>query len=238
MGSTDEVEFMVTIFRRSTKGPYYIQWFDHTGKRRSKSSGTTDHPAAKRIASHFETEAAVRREGAVNPRTDELIEFASKPIAKHLDSYVAACHAKGSRETHIESTRSMIDHICKDGKAKILADLTADVVNRYAAAQRESNVAARTIAKHLQAIKGFTRWLTNTGKLASNPLLSVQKPSAEDDRRKVRRFLSHAEFHWLDSTTRTRGERFGMSGVERALLYTLAIQTGLRSNECRSLTRG
>ena len=29
-----------------------------------------------------------------------------------------------------------------------------------------------------------------------------------------------------------------MSGVERALLYSLAIQTGLRSAECRALVRG
>jgi len=33
-------------------------------------------------------------------------------------------------------------------------------------------------------------------------------------------------------------ERYGMTAVERLLLYDTAIQTGLRSNELRSLTRG
>ena len=33
-------------------------------------------------------------------------------------------------------------------------------------------------------------------------------------------------------------DAFGMTGIERAMLYSLAIQTGLRSGEIRSLTRG
>ena len=54
----------------------------------------------------------------------------------------------------------------------------------------------------------------------------------------VRRFLSYEEWSWLDSITRQSVERYGMTGLERALLYATAIQTGLRSNELRSLTRG
>lgn len=42
----------------------------------------------------------------------------------------------------------------------------------------------------------------------------------------------------LDSVTRQSVERFEMTGMERALLYAIAIQTGLRSAELRSLTRG
>ena len=42
---------------------------------------------------------------------------------------------------------------------------------------------------------------------------------------------------WRDAT-RTGPNRNGMPGDERALLYRTAIETGLRSKELRSLTRG
>ena len=46
------------------------------------------------------------------------------------------------------------------------------------------------------------------------------------------------ELRWLLDTTGKAGERFGMSGADRSLLYRLAVQTGLRAAELRSLTRG
>jgi len=47
------------------------------------------------------------------------------------------------------------------------------------------------------------------------------------------------EWRWLRSVILAKGrERYGMTAAERVLLYATAIQTGLRSNELRSLTRG
>lgn len=46
------------------------------------------------------------------------------------------------------------------------------------------------------------------------------------------------EWRWLRSSTPHVEPRYGMAGSERVLLYALAIQTGLRSAELRSLTRG
>ncbi len=50
--------------------------------------------------------------------------------------------------------------------------------------------------------------------------------------------LLQEEWDWLRVTTEQAPVRYGMTGRERMLLYAVAIQTGLRSNECRSLTRG
>ena len=46
------------------------------------------------------------------------------------------------------------------------------------------------------------------------------------------------EWRRLETDTQTGPERYEMPGGERLLLYRTAIQTGLRSNELRSLTRG
>ena len=42
----------------------------------------------------------------------------------------------------------------------------------------------------------------------------------------------------LLEATRAAGSRFGMDGYQRALLYRLAVETGLRADEIRSLTVG
>ena len=46
------------------------------------------------------------------------------------------------------------------------------------------------------------------------------------------------EWYWLRSITANGPVRFGMAGLDRQLLYAVAIQTGLRSNELRSLAHG
>jgi integrase len=120
----------------------------------------------------------------------------------------------------------------------VIADISADKVNRFVAQLKDEGRSPRTIGAYLEAIKGFTRWLTRHGKLSFDPLITLSKPSTETDRRIVRRYLSHEEWRWLDAVTRQRETRFGMTGMERAMLYSLAIQTGLRSGEIRSLTRG
>jgi len=229
---------MATLFKKSGRKNYFIQWFDHKGERRLKSSGTTDKAAAQRIANKFEADAALRRERVIDPRLDDLATHLAKPIKTHLVDYFSAMSAKGGTEEHSTRTKNKIEAIAGDAGFILLRDVEADGVNRFAAKKRAEGRSSRTIGASLQAIKGFTRWLVRHGKLASDPLATVTIPSVEDDRRVVRRFLSHDEWHWLDSITRQSDESHGMIGLERALLYATAIQTGLRSNELRSLTRG
>lgn len=224
---------MATVYKRGGSGSYYVTWTNHKGKRQTKSSGTTCKATATRIANKLEDEAAQRREGLIDVEREDIEAIAAMPLKVHLDDYGAAMASK-SKQGHIDDTRIAIEKFGFES----LKDITADKVNKYASELRKAGRAARTIASHLQSIKGFTRWAVKNGKLLSDPLATVSKPSVEDDRRLVRRFLSHDEWQWLDTTTRNSPERFGMTGMARALLYATAIQTGLRSSELRSLTRG
>jgi integrase len=52
----------------------------------------------------------------------------------------------------------------------------------------------------------------------------------------IRRTLEDGELQSLLNVTATVPERYGMSGYERYLLYRFAVETGIRSNEIRSLT--
>ena len=229
---------MASVFKRKGTDRYLAGFHDHTGKHCTRSTRTTDKSAAKRIAAKWENASALRREGVIDPRQEEMQNETQKSVELHLADYQAKLEAGGSGERHVSRTLKMIRTIAAKGEFTAAANISADGVNRFAAELKTKGRSARTIQSYLTAIKSLTRWLVSNGKLPSDPLATVKKPNPETDRRLERRMLRHDEWHWLRDATAAGEDRFGMSGSERVLLYETAIQTGLRSNELRSLTRG
>ena len=233
---------MATVFKRGGRknrgGSYSIQWFDHNGKRQTKSARTTDKATAERIAAKLESDAALRREGVIDPTLDAISRESGRTIESHLADFESKLRGPNRTEKHIKYTVQFIRWIAEYAGFKTAADISADGVNRYAGKLRDEGRAARTIQAHLNAIKAFTKWLTEHHKLPRDPLASVKKPNPKADRRRERRMLLPDEWRRLETATRAGPVRYGMTGDERLLLYCTAIQTGLRSNELRSLTRG
>lgn len=190
------------------------------------------------MANHLETEAMKRRTGQIDPMLERLAKEARRPLAEHLSDFEAALRAPNPTEDHVSRTVGFIREIAGAAGFVNLADITADGVNEFASNLKSQGKAARTVQARLTAVKQFTRWLSRNGKLARDPLASVKKPNPKADRRRERRMLLPDEWDWLRETTANTSERFGVTGDERMLLYAVAIQTGLRSGECRSLTRG
>jgi len=217
---------------------YSIEWFDHTGKRRRKGSGTVDKDAALQLANELETKAMQRREGIIDAEQERFSIENRRSLSDQLSDFEAAMRSAKRTDDHIERTVKFVREIADAAGFVALADITADGVNRYASGLTNEGKAARTVQARLTAIKSFTKWLTTHDKLARDPLASVKKPNPKADRRRERRMLLPDEWTWLRSTADSGPERFGMTGRERMLLYAVAIQTGLRSGECRSLTRG
>jgi len=217
---------------------YTVEWFTWQGKRR-RTSGGPDKDAAEALGAKLESEEMQRRRGLLDPRQEQLAKEGRRLIGAHLADYEAHLKAANRSPKHVRSTVNFIREVAEAGGFVSLADISADAVNRYAAELADKGRAARTIHARLTAIKSFTRWLTKHGKLPADPLASVQKPNPKRDRRRERRMLLPEEWKWLRSVTLAEGaERFGMTAGERVLLYAVAIQTGLRSSELRSLTRG
>jgi integrase len=233
---------MGSVFKRGGKknrgGNYYVSWFDHTGKRQSKSAKTTDKATAERIAAKLESDAALRRDGVIDPALDGISQESQRSVESHLSDYKAKLQAANRTEDHIESTAKIVCWISEFGGFNTVSDISADGVNHYAGKMRNEGLAARTIQSHLTAIKAFTKWLSENHKLPRDPLSSVKKPNPKTDRRRERRILLPEEWRRLERATGASHERYGMSSEERLLLYRTAIETGLRSNELRSLTRG
>ncbi len=184
---------MASVFKRGGKGnrggSYYIQWFDHNGKRQSKSARTTDKATAERIAGKLEADAALRRDGVIDPALDGIGKESQKSIESHLADYEAKMRAASPGEHHVRTTLNYIRTIADFTGFNLASDINADGVNLYAQELRDFGRSARTVEAYLTAIKGFTKWLMQHHKLHRDPLASVKKPNPEKDRRRERRML-------------------------------------------------
>jgi len=96
---------------------------------------------------------------------------------------------------------------------------------------------AQTFNYYLRAIRQFCRWMVKDGRASESPVAHLDGLNVRTDRRHDRRSLTVDEMRRLLTRTQSAPERFGMSGPERAMLYRLAVETGLRAGELRSLTR-
>jgi len=234
---------MATVYKRNRRGNhggrYYIAFFDYSGKRQVRSARTTDKATAERIAAKLEADAALRRDGVIDANLDAICRHSRRSVESHLRDYEAKMVAEARDEKHISSTIAVIRAIAKAQEFNIVSEITADGVYRYATNLKRKGRSSRTIHAHLTAIKGFTKWLTANFKLQRDPLAAVKKPNPKTDRRRERRMLLHKEWDCIQKTTVEEDvKRYGMTAQARVLLYAVAIQTGLRSGEIRSLTRG
>ena len=211
---------------------------NRTGRRHEKSSRTTDKRAADKIAKDLDAKAALRRAGVVDPQLDVTNAQGQRSIEAHLADYEAKMQAASRKPQHIETIIKYIQAIAEAAHWTSIRDISADTVNHYAVDLKERGMSARTVQAYLTAVKGFAKWLSRHGKLMSDPLASVSKPNPETDRRRERDILLPEEWLWLRPSTLGGSDRFGMNVAERVILYAVAIQTGLRQNELRNLTRG
>ena len=80
--------------------------------------------------------------------------------------------------------------------------------------------------------------MVRTERLWADPMVSVAKLNTRTERRHARRALTDDEIHRLLDAARKGRKVRGLTGPERAVLYRLALETGLRASELGSLAPG
>jgi len=118
--------------------------------------------------------------------------------------------------------------------ASFLAGLRADVADAKGRGKR--GLSAQTSNYYLRAIRQFCRWMVRDGRASENPVAYLDALSVRTDRRHDRRALTVDETRRLLAATAAGLERYGMTAAARALLYRLALESGLRAAELASLT--
>lgn len=115
-----------------------------------------------------------------------------------------------------------------------LSDLRRDQAEAEGHVHR--GISAQSFNFYLTAFKSFCRWMVKDGRASESPVQFLDGLNVRTDRRHDRRALTVKELRTLLDNTRRGPARLGMSGAERAGLYRLAVETGLRAGELASLT--
>ncbi len=186
-----------SIYQQNGSGPWIAQWYDHNGKRHVKSTRTTSRSAAERILRKHVEDAALRREGVIDPELDAFATEGRRSIKQHFDDYTNHLKSRCSAG-HAETFIHRIDRIIGVGKIGILSDLKPLTVERALAEimaqgndpdkrkEGTRRVSAQTRNDYLTAMKAFANWLVKQRRLQHNPIAHIQRlPFVEKERRRA-----------------------------------------------------
>jgi len=158
---------------------------------------------------------------------DELID----EFEEWMKTTKAPRHGFMRSENYIKPTCSRIRKIVKQCKFKYWSDIRSDLVEKYLSGK---HISKATYNSYVTAIKIFCNWMYDNQRVSDSPLRSLKPLTL--DRKEYRRALDPDEVRRLLDATKKAPIRYGMTGRERAILYLLLIETGLRRGELMSLT--
>ena len=211
---------------------WYVDYKTAEGTRK-RVKGFRDKSATAQLAAELVRKAELARTGII----DRYAEDRKKPLKQHLEDFYQSILAKGDTVTHAQLTKYRAEQIINGCKFAIWADISASKVERCLADLRNgaAGLSAGTSNAYLQAVKQFCRWMVQDGRANESPLAHLARINARTDRRHDRRALEPDEMRRLLAATAAGPRRFGMEGRERALLYRVAAESGLRRKELASL---
>jgi integrase len=216
---------------------YTVEYFDHTGKRRRVGSGTPDKDAAQRLANQLETGAMERRRGLVDVAQERFAAEARRPILDHLNAFRESLLAKGNTGRHCSESCALVVRTIEMCGAQQVGDLTPEAVEKVITSIRQSGRSLATCNRTITAVKSFSRWLRRDKRTHDNALADLARFNEATDPRHVRRELVPEEIAWLLRVTERRTlPEHEITGPDRAMVYRVALGTGFRAKELRSLT--
>lgn len=227
---------------RNKKGaPYYIQFLDHEGKRRT-TRGCADKGVSEAKAAKIET--VVQRVKLGLAEEAELDALLGKPRSdawhERLKAFEASLKRKNNTAKHVRLTVNRVKLVLTGCEFRTLADFDADAAEEFLAEYcQEEDLGHRTYNHYVQAIDAFGNWLSHPKRriLERNPFDGIPRRNVETDVRHARRALSPQEIALVIETARKSIRTVqGYDGVTRARIYLLSYMTGLRKGEIASLT--
>ena len=244
---------MAFVYRRKTKTgttvPEYWYGYKCADGSVKRAKGTVNKVQTLQIAQKREAEELMVREG-VTRTTDRLARTAAaRPLQDHLADYQALLVSRQDSPKHVSQTISTIRRLLDLAGITSLAQIQTSRLQMALGKLRETR-SARTANHARTAILGWIRWLDDDSRLPEMPAgLGGLKPfNQRVDRRRIRRVITKPELDKLLATTeagpdeytygptRSKHNKIPMTGSDRAMLYRVAMGTGFRASELRSLT--
>jgi integrase len=256
---------MASVFKAKGAKKYTILYFDENGDRR-KRQGYTDKGETMKLAVRMETRADKIRDGSIDPRDEAYAASGAQTLLTHVEAWTESLRSRGTTAQHVKlhSSRALrVIALLKGAKladieapkpatnkgvatadkelrrwvaSARIADLTSENVQRALARLTDEGRSLQTASHHRNAIKSFAKWMYETHRTRENVLRGVAGFNVKADPRHERRTISVDEMRKLVEVAEA-GEPFkSMTGPMRALCYRLAVASGLRYSEIRSIT--
>ena len=192
---------------------------------RWKSLGVTDKQVADKKAHEFVQEREREAAGIIEPKA--VRDSAKKPLAAHLDDYVADLTARGRNGRGGRGARlvaSRIRVLLKECDWQVPCNVTAD---SFIVWRNRQSCSPRTLNHYLQGMFSFLNWMERANRITTNPLKNVSRADERGKQKRVRRALSDEQLRNLVA-----------GSEERGVIYFTAARTGLRQEELKQLTWG
>ena len=166
-------------------------------------------------------------------------------VGGHLADFRQSLLDKGNTDEHAKLVTSRLRRVVEGCSFGAWVDVEAGKIQAFLADLRKDTdtkkgISPRTYNFYVQAMQQFCSWMVREGRASVSPVETLTPLSAAKvraDCRHGRRALTVHELCLLIETAHDGPTVLGMTGMERAMLYRLAVETGLRWSELRSLTR-
>lgn len=234
---------MACVFKRATDrargkaGKWTGCYVDEHGKRRSFVC-VTDKAKSIEMAQHRETEAMRVREGVVSPQERTRREASLQTLARTIADYHDRLISRGATAKHADHVAKVITRLFHDASVTSITDISGDRIESALGRMLLAGKSPRTCNHALTSAKSFVRWLDLTDRIREVPraLTAINSFNESVGRKHVRRAATMDEVNRLFAAAETTVIlKSKTTGPTRATLYRLAMGTGFRANELRSL---
>ncbi len=205
------------------------------------------HTRDKKTALQLANAAEIRDHLAAGGIGNRWERHMARPLADHVEAWRLQLLARGNTPDHAALQVTRAKAVLAGVQATHWLQIAPGAVQAWLAqrrgqdgqaiASRKVRFSATTSNHHLQAIKAFCTWMVRDGRAPHSPVAGLSQVNARASLKVRRRALTPAELQTLLAKTRDGPAVWlRMPGPQRAMLYRLAAETGLRVRELASLT--
>ncbi|GMV82510.1 MAG: hypothetical protein AMXMBFR7_36940 [Planctomycetota bacterium] len=248
--------------QRRTSAKWYGEFKDHNQRVR-RAPLVTDKAASLELGHKIERLVALKVSGE-SPDLDlakwmvaaprhvmrKLVEWgvvessrlgAMKSFKEHLEDYLDDLSAAGNSAKHAIVSHARAKRVIEGCRFGFISDVNREAIKEFLGRLlKKGRIGPKTYGYYVRDLKAFFKWMRRSSRLREDPVEHLEGLGASaiaKGRRRIRRALTIKEILLLLVSTCDQPFRYGMKGQERALVYRLALETGLRAAELASLRR-
>ena len=212
---------------------WYVRVRDESGRQREVKAGP-DKSVANQMKRDLESKTQRIKAGVLDPREADAMDAERTPIANHVADYIRNLEHKGVCLQHLRNIEKRLGWLLEKSKVSRLSQLRPSLAVSALKVLIDEGRGDQTVKHYATAWKSFSRWAWKDRRTRTDMLADLELPKVVTTSK--RSALTFDQASQLIETTRRGPRRRGMTGEDRAWLYTLAAITGLRRGELQSLT--